>query len=56
MQGLSYESSCSVRQKEALMKRSYEKPVLTKRDQLAAITAGNNNKVSEFFDNEHDVN
>ena len=31
------------------MKRSYEKPVLTKRDQLAAITAGNNNFVSQFF-------
>lgn len=34
------------------MKRSYEKPVLTKRDQLVAITAGD--KASPFNDKDKD--
>jgi len=34
---------------EARMKRSYEKPVLTKREQLATITA-DGRFVSPFFD------
>lgn len=32
------------------MKRSYEKPVLAKRESLAAITANPNCFVSPFFD------
>ena len=43
MRGLSYEWSCfDSTTKEASMKRSYEKPVLTKREQLAAVTASGN--------------
>lgn len=31
------------------MKRSYEKPALIKREQLAAITANGDSKISPFF-------
>lgn len=36
------------------MKRSYEKPVLTRREQLAAITANGDNKISPFFKEKND--